>query len=122
MKMRNWVKQATRKREGARSWINLPFILVLGALVIFGLGSGESFSTLWAYIVLLPIFLFQAICPTVLGWRLSISSWLVIAFGYFLFERIAYGIEGFNTAFLCIWGILPAIVLCFFKPRSSDGL
>ncbi len=114
-----WIIEATRRTQGNRRWVNTPFIVILGGLAVAGLADDEGFSGLWPYVVLLAIFLFQLVWPTVLGWILSILAWLAIAFGYFLYERIALGIAGFSVGFLCIWGILPAVILCFFKPRPS---
>jgi hypothetical protein len=121
MKNSSWFAEMTRRQQGSRRWVNLPFIVVLGGLATLGFADGERLSTLWPYIVLLLIFLFQCIWPTLMGWILSISSWLLIAFGYSLFERIAHGIGGFSIGFLCIWGVVPAVLLCFFRPRSSGG-
>lgn len=114
-----WLTRATRRRQGGRRWINLLFIIVLSVILFWGLHD-EPLLALWPYVVLLIVFLFQCVWPTVLGWLFSIVSWLGIAFGYFLFERVVYGVKGFTPGFLFIWGILPAVLLCFFKPRSPE--
>jgi hypothetical protein len=121
MKISGSFTEALHRQAGSRRWVNFPFIIILGALMTLGFASDERLPTLWPYVVLFAVFVAQFVWPTILGWLFSVLAWLVIAFGYFLYERLAHGIGRFNIGFLCIWGIVPAIVLYLFRPRSADG-
>ncbi len=120
MKMIDLYLEAVRKRQGNRRWVNVAFVIVLVLLLVAGMAGDEQLSTLWPFMILLGIFAVQWFWSSILGWLLTIISWLFVAFGAFFYERVVFGVRGFSGAFLFLWGILPALVLCFFMPRAGE--
>jgi hypothetical protein len=62
------------RRPGPRRWANLLFLVPLVFIIIYGYGMDESFAEIWIYFLPIPLFLFQLICPTVVGWLFSICT------------------------------------------------
>lgn len=122
MKMSVLLSEAVRKRPGNRRWLNFVFLVALALLLAVGIASEEPASTLWPLMVLLAAFAIQSVWSSILGWLLTIACWLLFAFGAFFYERAVYGIQGFSATFLFLWGILPALLLCFFKPRDEASI
>jgi hypothetical protein len=96
--------------------VNLPF--VLGLLFIILLSGGEdTFSTIWPYLVLLPIFTIQLILPTWAGWVTTLVGWSVCALGAFAYARFVGGAEEFTWGFLLLWGVAPLFAILAVPPR-----
>ena len=106
-------------RSSRTRWINLAFVVALCLLLLTGYISEETLSGLWTYYALLPFFIVQFLWPTTIGWLLSIGAWLVFEFGACLFDRLVYDIKGFSVGFLVLFGIVPALILSFCRPRAQ---
>ena len=106
-------------RSSRTRWVNLVFVIVLCLLLLTGYISEETLSGLWTYYALLPFFMVQFLWPTTIGWLLSIAAWLVFAFGVCLFDRLIYDVRGFSVGFLVLFGLVPALLLSFCRPRAQ---
>jgi hypothetical protein len=106
-------------RSSRTRWINLAFVVALCLLLLTGYLSEDTLSELWPYVALLPFFIVQFLWPTTVGWLLSIGAWLVFAFGVCLFDRLIYDVKAISVEVLVLFGIVPALLLSFCRPRAQ---
>jgi hypothetical protein len=100
--------------------VNLPF--VLGILVIIVLSGGEEqLSTMWPYLVLLPLFTIQLIWPTRAGWLGTLLGWMAFALGAFAYDRFVAGMTQFTGWFLLLWGVAPVFLILAVPPKSPNA-
>jgi hypothetical protein len=107
-----------KRTQGRKHLVNVPFALTL--LVIIGLGAHEGIRGIWPYLPLVLIFTIQCVWPTKIGWFLTLALWIGLAFGVPAYEHFVYGIEEFNTWFLFLWGVAPALILWYFRPANAS--
>jgi hypothetical protein len=103
---------------GPRRWVNLPFILFLLSIIVMS-GGEEQFSTMWPYLVLLPLFTVQLILPTRAGWIATLVGYVACALAPFAYERFASG--EFNGWFQFFWGVAPLFLILAVPPRSPKA-
>lgn len=106
-----------KRIPGRKNLVNVPF--VLGLLFIIASGAHEGIGGIGPYLPLLVIFAVQLVWPTVIGWSLTLTLWIVLAFGVPAYSRFIRGVEEFNNWVLLLWGIAPAVVLWAFRPRME---
>lgn len=108
-----------RIHHGPKRWVNLPYAVVVGALLLLGEGTDETASV--ACLVLLPLFAIQLIWPTVAGWAAIVGSWFVLVFLAMLWARLFFGITEFNNWILILVGLAPLVPLYILRPRLRDA-
>jgi hypothetical protein len=113
------VNQLFNRLDGRKHLINLPFALTL--LVIIVLGAHEGIGGIWPYLPLLLVFIIQGVWPTRIGWLLTLVLWIALAFGVPSYERIIRGVTEFNIWFLLLWGLVPALILWYFRPTMAEA-
>jgi hypothetical protein len=105
---------------GPRRWVNLPFILFLLSIIVMS-GGDEDLSTMWPYLVLLPLFTVQLILPTRAGWIATLMGWVACALAPFAYERFVNGMTEFDGWFLFFWGVAPLFLILAVPPRSPSA-
>jgi len=118
MRFRYSFSSMIRVHHGPKRWVNLPYAVVVGALLLLGEGTDETASV--ACMVLLPLFAIQLIWPTVAGWAAIVGSWFVLVFLTMLWARLFLGITEFNNWVLILAGLAPLVPLYIFRPRFRD--
>ena len=117
MNLRSSFSSIFRVHHGPRRWVNLPYAIVVGAILLLSVGD-DSPSV--AYLVLLPLFLIQLAWPTVAGWAAIVGAWFVLIFLTMLGARLFEGIAEFNNWVLVLVGLAPLVPLYIFRPRLRD--
>lgn len=113
------VNQLFKRLHGRKHLISLPFALAL--LVIVALGAHEGIGGIWPYLPLLLVFTIQCVWPTKIGWLLTLVLWIALAFGVPAYERFVRGVAEFNIWFLLLWGVIPALILWYFRPTMAQN-
>jgi len=105
-----------RVHRGPKRWVNLPYAIVVGALLLLGLADESPLGGVLAYLVLLPLFVIQLARPTVAGWVTIVGSWFVLIF---LNMLQTLGIAEYNNWALTLIGLAPLVPLYIFRPRMK---